>query len=64
VSVFARVIGDVLMAALGARRHMAAECLGSAGLNRRHNFELAEADMSFIGLPPRRTMVTENVSDL
>jgi len=43
---------------------MPAERFGSAGLNRRHNFKLAEADMSIIGLPPRRTMVTEDVSDL
>jgi hypothetical protein len=50
--------------AFGARGHMPAERLGSAGFNRGHHFELGQADMSFIGLPPSRTMVTENVSDL
>ena len=64
MSIFARVIGDVLMAALGAGRHMPAECFGSAGLNGGHHFELAETDMSSIGLPPRRTMGAEAVSYL
>ena len=39
--VFARVIGDVLVVAFGARGHMPAECLGSAGFYRRHHLELA-----------------------
>jgi hypothetical protein len=52
------------MVALGAARHMPAKRLGSAGFNRRHDLELGEADMPGIGLPPRRTMGTEDVSDL
>ena len=43
MSILARVIGDVVMAALGAGRHMPAERLGSAGLNGGHHFELAES---------------------
>ena len=62
--ILAGVVGDVLMAALGAGRHMPAERLGSAGLNGGHHFELAEADMSAIGLPPRRAMGAEDVSNL
>ena len=64
VPVFAGIIGDVLVATFGAARHMPAERFGPAGLNRRHYFLLAEADMPGIGLPPRRTMGTEDVSDL
>ncbi len=43
---------------------MPAERLGSAGLDLGHHFEPAEADMPFIGLPPRRTVGAEDVSDL
>lgn len=52
------------MAAPGAGRHMPAERLRAAGLNGRHHFELAEANMPCIGPPPRGTMFAENVSDL
>ena len=45
-------------------RHMPAERLSPAGLDGRHHLQLAQADMSRIGLPPCRTMGTENVSDL
>jgi hypothetical protein len=77
VPVLATVVGNVMVAALGAARHMAAERFSSAGLNRPlswfaskpltgsgHHLELGEADMPYIGLPPRRTMGTEDVSDL
>lgn len=63
VPVLTGIVGDVLMVALGASCHMPAERLGPAGLNGGHHFELAETDMAFIGLPPRRTMVTEDVSN-
>ena len=43
--VLALIVRDVMVAALGARRHMPAERLGSAGLYRRHHFELAQTDM-------------------
>ena len=43
---------------------MPAECFGSTGLDRGHHFELTEADMPCIGLPPRRAICTKDVSDL
>ncbi len=53
----------MLMAALGTSRHMPAERVGPAGLNRRHDLELAQTDMSGIGPPPRGAMGTKDVSD-
>ena len=52
------------MAALGASRHMPAERLGPAGLDRRHDLELGQADMPGIGPPPRGAVGAEDVSDL
>ncbi|PZX24550.1 hypothetical protein LY10_02851, partial [Planktotalea frisia] len=46
----------MLVIAFGARGHMPAERLGSAGLNGGHHFELGQADMSLIGLPPHRAV--------
>ena len=62
--VFARIISDVLVIALGARSHMPTKHLGSAGLDCRHHLELAQANMARIGPPPRRTIVAEDVSNL
>ena len=64
VAVLARVVSDMLVLAFGARGHMPAERLGSAGLNGGHHFELGQADMPSIGPPPRRTMGAEDVSNL
>jgi hypothetical protein len=64
VPVLAGVIGDVVVAALGASRHMPAESLGSTGLDRRHDLELGQADMPGIGPPPHGAVFTEDVSDL
>ena len=52
------------MAALGARGHMPAERFSSPDLNGGHHFEPGQADMSLIGLSPRRTIPFENISDL
>ena len=52
------------MPALGAGRHMPAERLGSAGLDRRHDLELGQADMPGIGPPPRGAVGAKDVSDL
>jgi hypothetical protein len=41
-----------------------AKRLGPAGFNRRHHLQLGEADMSRMGLPPRRAVCAEYVSDL
>ena len=54
----------MMVAALGAARHMPAKRFGSAGFNRRHHLELGQADMPRIGLPPRRTVSSEDASDL
>ena len=54
----------MVVAALGTARHMPAERLGPAGLDRRHHPELGEADMPGIGPPPRRAVRAEDVSDL
>ena len=64
VPVLAGVVGDVLVAALGAARHMPAERLGPAGLDRRHHLELGQADMPGTGPPPRGAVGAEDVSDL
>ena len=53
-----------VVVAFGACRHMPAKRFGPAGFNRRHYFELAQADMPRIGLPPRRTVSSKDVSDL
>ena len=60
----AGVVGDVPVAALRARRHVPAERLRPAGLDRRHHLELGQADMPGMGPPPRGTMGTEDVGDL
>src|ERR1700726_3837235 len=43
---------------------MAAEGRGAAALDRRHYLQLAETDMTGIGLPPCRAMVAEDIRDL
>ena len=62
--VLTTVVRDVMVAALGASRHMAAECRGSASLYGRHYFELAETDMTRIGLPICRTILPKDISHL
>ncbi len=62
--VLARVVSDMLVIAFGARGHMPAERLGSAGLNGGHHFELGQADMSLIGLPPHRAVGVEYIGNL
>jgi hypothetical protein len=52
----------MVVAAFGASGHVPAERLGPAGFNRRHHLQLGQADMPRVGLPPRRTMGTEDVS--
>jgi hypothetical protein len=50
--------------ALLAARDMAAESRRAAALDRRHDLELLEADVSGVGLPPRRPVVAEDIRDL
>src|SRR5215813_14035915 len=60
------VVGDLCMAALVvlAARDMPAERCRAAVLDRRHHFELAEADMAGVGLAPRRSMAAEDIRNL
>jgi hypothetical protein len=58
------VIGDLRVQAVLAAHDMAAESRGAAALDRRHNLQLAEADMTGIGFTPCRAMVAEDVRDL
>src|SRR6266852_8232059 len=37
---------------------------GGAALDRRHHLQLAETDVTCIGLPPSRSMVAEDIRDL
>ena len=64
MAVLAGIVRDMLVVALRARCHMPAECFGSADFNGGHHFELRQADMSLVGLPPYRSILLENVSDL
>src|ERR1700724_1241146 len=50
----AAVIGDLRMQAVLAAHDMAAESHGAATLDRRHHLQLAETDVTCIGLPPNR----------
>jgi hypothetical protein len=43
---------------------MATERHGAAALDRAHHLELAEADVTGVGVPPRRPVVAEDVRDL
>lgn len=53
-----------MVAALGTPCHMPAERFGSAGFDGRHHFELAETDMTRIGLPICRPILPKDVSYL
>ena len=64
VPVLARVVGDVLVIALGAGGHMPAERLGPASLDSRHHLELAQADMPCIGMPICGAVSSEDVGNL
>src|SRR5260221_1992265 len=58
------VIGDLRMRAVVTALDMAAESRRAAALDRRHHLQLAETDMTGIGLPPCRAMVAEEIRDL
>ena len=62
--VAARVVGDVLVGAVGAAYDVATERRGAAALDRRHDLELAEADMTGVGATPRRAVGAEDIRDL
>src|SRR5713101_4424218 len=60
----AAVIGDLRVRAVLAAHDMAAESHRAAALDRRHHLQLAETDVTCIGLPPCRAMVAEDIRDL
>ena len=60
----AAVIGDLRVRTVLTAHDMAAESDRAAALDRRHYLQLAETDMTGIGLPPCRAMVAEDIRDL
>jgi len=64
VPVTTRVVRDHRVIAVLASRDMAAECRGSAALDRTYHLELAEAHMTGIGNTPGGAMVAEDIRDL
>jgi hypothetical protein len=54
VAVAAGVVGDAFVRAVLAALDVSAERGGPAGLDRRHDLQLAEAHMAGVGLAPRR----------
>ena len=58
------VVGDLNLSAIFTAQHVAAERSTAALLNGAHDLELAETDVSGIGLAPRRTLIAEDVRDL
>jgi len=64
VTVAARVIGDALVAAVLASRHMAAEHRRAAALDGGHDFQLGEAHVAGVGLAPGSAMGAEDIRDL
>ena len=61
--VTARVVGDVLVAALGARRHVPAERGGPARLDRGHHPQLRQVQMPGVLMAIGRTMGAEDIRD-
>ncbi len=66
MAVAAGVVGDLVVraVAVGTAQHVAAERGAAALLDRRHDLELAEAEVTGLGLPPRRAVGAEDVRDL
>ena len=62
----AAVVGDLRVGtgSVLAARDMAAERRCAAALDRRHHLQLAEADMTAVGLTPSGPVVAENIRDL
>ena len=56
VAVAAGIVGDAHMGAVLAALDVSAERRGPTGLDRRHHFQLGEADVTGVGLAPRRPM--------
>jgi hypothetical protein len=64
VAVAAGVVGDAFVRAVLAALDVSAERGGPAGLDRRHDLQLAEAHVAGVGLAPRRPVGAKDVGDL
>ena len=64
VPVAARVVGNLVMGTGRARQHMPTERRAAALLDRRHDLELAEAQVATLSLAPGRSVGTEDIRDL
>ena len=62
--VAAGIVGDARVGAVLAALDMSAERGGAAGLDRRHDLQLAETHMAGVGLAPHRPMGAKDVGDL
>jgi hypothetical protein len=60
----AAIVGDDFMGAVLAARDMSAESRRAAALDRRHDLQLAKAQVAGVGLAPRRSMIAKNIRDL
>ena len=58
-----RVIGVLGRGAVFTAQHMAAECGAPALLDGGHHFQLPEAQMPRIHVPPRRAVRAQDVRD-
>jgi len=64
VAVAAGIVGDPLVRAVLAALDVSAERGRATGLDRRHDLQLGEAEVTGVGLPPRRPMGAKDVGDL
>ena len=64
VTIAAGVVGDARVGAILAALDVSAERRGPAALDRRHDFQLSEADVASVGFAPRRPMGSKDVGDL
>ena len=64
MSIAAGIVGDAFVRAVLAALDVSAERGGATGLDRRHDLQLAEADVAGVGLAPRRPVGAKDVGDL
>jgi hypothetical protein len=64
VSVTARVVGDLRFGARRTTQRMAAKGGTATLLDRRHDLQLPETEVSLQCLSPRRPVVAEDIRDL
>ena len=60
----AGIVGDPLERAVLAALDVSAERGRATGLDRRHDLQLGEADVTGVGLAPRRPVSVKDVGDL